>query len=166
MALTSRLAALILILTVIDSPAGQARSVPDSLRHRIEQLPTKLTQLYRANEENLAGSTRSMTDGLMTISNALLEDAVVLQAFITDQQPDKIRAEIPRDQEAIGRSVYYERHAEGWGGTITSIEAAEARLQHLENLISFSVTQIFEMDQSFNLKNWYAAWRKASKPDR
>lgn len=107
-----------------------------------------------------------MTDGLVSISTALLEDAVVLQAFVTNQQPGKIRAEILRDQEAIGRSVYYERNAEGWGGTITTIEAAEARLQHVEHLISFYVSQIFEKDQSFNLKNWVAAWRKASKRDR
>ncbi len=77
-----------------------------------------------------------------------------------------MRAEIRRDQEAIARSVDYERNAEGWGGTITTIEAAGAALTHVENLISFYVTRIFENDKSFNLENWYLVWRKAAKRER
>ena len=156
----------VVVFNVFEADADQARSVPDNLRHRIEQLPTKLTQLYRAKEKDLAGSTISMTEGLVSISNGLIEDAVVLQAFVTEQQPDKVRTEIRRDQEAIARSVDYERNGEGWGGTITSIEAASATLTHVENLISFYVTRIFEKDHSFNLENWYVAWRKASKRDK
>jgi hypothetical protein len=162
---TRTLIVVMLFLNVFEATGGQGGSVPDNLRQRIEQLPTKLTQLYRAKEKDLAGSTASMTDGLVSISNGLLEDAVTLQSFVTGQQPDKLRTEIRRDQEAIARSVDYERHAEGWGGTITTIEAAAAALRHVENLISFYVTRIFEKDQSFKLESWYAAWRKASKRD-
>jgi hypothetical protein len=162
---THTLIVVMLVLNVFEAAGEQGRSVSENLRQRIEQLPTKLTQLYRAKEKDLAGSTTSMTDGLVSISNGLLEDAVVLQAFVTEQQPDKVRIEIRRDLEAIVRGVDYERHAEGWGGTITTIEAAAAALRHVENLISFYVTRIFEKDQSFKLENWYAAWRKASKRD-
>ncbi len=150
---------------MVEAHAGQSGSVPDSLRRRIEQLPVKLTQLYRGKEKDLAGTTISMTEALASISNGLLEDAVVLQAFVTGQQPDKVRMEIRRDQEAIARSVDYERNAEGWGGTMTTIESAAADLRHVENLISFYVTRIFEKDQSFKLENWYVAWRKAAKRD-
>jgi len=131
-----------LVLNGFEAAADQGRSVPDNLRQRIEQLPTKLTQLYRSKEK------------------------VALQAFVTEQQPDKVRTEIRRDQEAIARSVDYERNAEGWGGTISSIEAASATLTHVENLISFYVTRIFKKDHSFNLENWHVAWRKASKRDK
>jgi hypothetical protein len=151
---------------LFESAADQGRSVPDNLRHRIEQLPAKLTQLYRAKEKDLAGSTTSMAGGLVGISNGLLEDAVALQTFVTGQQADKLRTEIRRDQEAIARSVDYERNAEGWGGTITSIEAAAVALTHVENLISFYVTRIFEKDQSFDLQKWYTDWRKAANRGR
>ena len=97
--------------------------------------------------------------GLM---HMLIRNAWLLAA----QQPDKVRTEIRRDQEAIARSVDYERNAEGWGGTISSIEAASATLTHVENLISFYVTRIFKKDHSFNLENWHVAWRKASKRDK
>src|SRR5258706_12772222 len=163
---TRTLIVVMLLLNVFEAAGGQGRSVPDNRRQRIEQLPTKLTQLYRAKEKDLAGSTASMTDGLVSISNGLLEDAVVLQAFVTGQQPDKVRTEIRRDQEAIARSVNYERNAEGWGGTITTIEAAAVALTHIENLISFYVTRIFEKDQSFDLEQWQTAWRKAANRGR
>jgi len=153
----------ILVFSVGTVAAGQSRSVPNRLRQRIEKLPEKLTQLYRAKEQDLAGSTISMTEALMSIADGLLDDAVTLQSFVTGEQPDRVRIEIQRDQEAIGKSVYIERNAEGWGGTMTSIESAAARLRHVENVISFYVTQTLEKDNSFKLNNWHAAWRKAAK---
>lgn len=154
------------VFSVFEAGAGQDTAVPDSLRRRIERLPAKLTQLYSTKEKDLAGTTVSMTDGLVSISNGLLEDAVALQAFVKKQQPDKVRIEIRRDQEAIWRSVQYERNAEGSGGSIATIDAAAAALRHIENLISFYVTRVFQNDPSFKLDNWHAAWRKASKRDR
>lgn len=151
---TATLIVLMLVLNVFEAAGGQDGFVPDNLRHRIEQLPTKLTQLYRAKERGLTGSTASMTDGLVSISNGLLEDAIVLQSSVTGQQPDKVRTEIQRDQEAIARSIDYKRNVGGWGGTITNIEAAAAALTYIENLISFYVTRIFEKDPTFNLENW------------
>ena len=162
---TRPLIAFLLVFSVGTAAAGQSRYVPDSLRQRIEKLPEKLAQLYRAKEQDLLGSTMSMTEALMSIADGLLDDAVTLQAFATGERPDKVRIEIQRDQEEIGRSVYIERNAERWGGTMTSIESAAARLRHVENLISFYVTQTLEKDKSFNLDNWYAAWRKAAKRD-
>lgn len=81
-----------LVLNGCEAAAGQARSVPDNLRRRIDQLPIKLTQLYHAKEKDLAGTTASMTEGLLAISDGLLEDAVALQAFVTGRQADKVRA--------------------------------------------------------------------------
>ncbi len=93
MAITSRLVAVIFILGVVETHAGQSRSVPDSLRRRVEQLPMKLTALYSAKEIDLAGTTISMTEALVSISDGLLDDAVILQAFVTGQQPEKVRAQ-------------------------------------------------------------------------
>jgi len=161
-----RLAAVIFIVAVVEAHAAQSRSIPDSLRHRIEHLPLKLTELYRAKEMDLAGSTMSMTKALVSISDELLDDAVVLQVFVTGQSPENVRAEIRRDREALARSVDYERNAEGWGGTITGIEASATGLTHVENLISFYVTRIFDNDHLFKLKNWHVEWGKASKQNK
>ena len=166
MALTSRFIAVIFILGVVETHAGQSRSVPDNLRRRVERLPMKLTALYHTKESALAGTTISMANALVSISDGLLDNAVILQAFVTGQQPEKVRAEIRRDREALARNVVYERNAEAWGGTMNTIDAAAAGLGHVENLISFNVTLIFENDRSFNLENWYTAWRKASKRNK
>jgi len=154
---------LALLLGTFKTVGAETRSVPADLRQRIVKLPAKLSELYRTREIDLSGSTVSMAEALDGISNGLLEDAVVLQAFVTGQTADQVRREIQRDQEAIARGIDYKRNAEGWGGSITVIKAADAALTHVENLISYYVTRIFEKDESFDIKNWYIAWRKAAK---
>jgi hypothetical protein len=71
--------------------------------------------------------------------------------------PERSRSHCPK--------VDYERNSEGWGGTIARIDAAEAALTHIENLMSFYVTRVYDNDPSFELQKWYMAWRKAAKRD-
>ena len=120
-------------------------------------MPQKRFRLYKAQAGMLAGSTLDMVSGLSFIEEALIEDVVVFQVHLKGDNADSARAKIKRDLEGIHSYIWISRNKRGWGGTITQVEVWAARVEHVENLVSYYVTELFEGEATI-LDEWYADW--------
>ena len=129
---------------------------------RISLLPDKAEQLFKQSEKLLGSPvTTDMTSGLQQVSGGLLEAAIALEMHRDNSlSHDQVRFKILRDMEGAGNVIFYERHAEGCGGTITRILENEAKLDYLKNRIAFNVTRILEKDEA-GLRLWHKRWNKA-----
>jgi hypothetical protein len=133
-----------------------------SLGERMSSLPDKAERLFKQSEKLLGSPvTLDMVRGLQQIATGLLEDAIALEMHRDNSlSHDQVRFKILRDMEGAGNVIFFERHAEGFGGTITRILENEAKLDYLKNRIAFNVTRILEKDEA-GLRLWHKRWNKA-----
>ena len=133
-----------------------------SVGERISSLPEKAERLFKQSEKLLGSPvTTDMTSGLQRVSGGLLKDAIALEIHRDNSlSHDQVRFKILRDMEGAGNVIFFERHAEGFGGTMTRILEEGAKLDYLKNRIAFNVTQIREKDEA-GLRIWHKRWNKA-----
>ena len=128
----------------------------------VEALPGKLKALYEKNEEGFAGSTLAMSEAHAAVAEGVMPDLIMLGTKDgTAEEKESFKEQVETELIGVGARVYYENHAMGWGGTITTIEAAAARLAHVENRICYEVTRLYEEDKSFDLSAWHEKWGNA-----
>lgn len=135
---------------------------PAEMKSLVESLPAKLKALYEKNEKGFAGSTVAMAEACGAVAEGVMPDLVALEADgATAEEKKEFQEKVETELAGVGAAVFYENHATGWGGTITTIEVAAARLAHMENRIAFAVTKLYEEDDSFDLSAWHDKWAAA-----
>ena len=98
-----------------------------------------------------------MVEGLKNIETSLVDEAVLLISHKNGSDRETSSTSLKRDLDGIAKYIFYSRNARGWGGTLTQIEVAAARVEHVENVISYYVTELFGGDMEV-LGPWYKAW--------
>lgn len=155
-----RILALLPVFGLIHPLAAAADD--DPLRELALKLPSEFSKLMAANEEKFAGSTAEMVEACSAVADGLVPSLVALEmADASEAEKAEFQKEVERDAQGIAAGVYYSRHATGWGGTITRIEAAAAYGAYIETRICHAVTQRFQDDKTFDLEGWHKKWAEA-----
>ena len=129
------------------------------IQDTVDRLPQVRAKALSETSELRAGNTTEMADAASIIQDRLLPSIVVLEAKLRDQAEAVVRERIERDLEAIARDAQIRGHADGWGGTLVTVDAAWAIVAHLEARASWCVWQLMEDDADFDFSAWKQRWK-------
>ncbi len=135
----------------------------DDVSKLVERLPTIRKKALRDTAKLREGSTVDMVDAAVKVRLALLPQLVSLEAALNKESEEKTKQVIERDLEAIARDADIRGHAEGWGGTSVTVDAAWVVVTHLERRISWCVWQLMRDQESFDLEHWLECWNGDSE---
>jgi len=152
----------VLLCAVCFHPPLVASADDAKVRTTALGLPTKLSKLWDDNNEGFAGSTTQMVEAVHSVAAGLMPSLIVLEADEgSDAEKERKQSEIERDAQGIAAGIYYSRHATGWGGTMTRIEASIAYCEYVETRITHAVTRLFGDDETFGIDQWRKDWASA-----
>lgn len=124
----------------------------------IERLPAVREQVLQDTAKLREGSTMETVEAAAKVRVALLPLLVQLEAALNKATGKATLQVIERDLEAIARDAHIRGHAQGWGGTVVTVEAAWAVVEHMESRVSWCVWQLMQDRDNFEFDDWLERW--------